>query len=241
MIHRQQPLLPVGLKCRQVPAVGDKQFTTQVERRQAMFIRHRFFWRSLFVFAILFVFSSALWADEEADRSALRKISATYEDALNSNDLAKLKPLLADGFTGVMISGDEIKSFEDLQAFWKKIWDLVGAGGSYHVTVVTDQTDFFGDVAVSRGYSEEVFHTAAGKEFAFRPRWTAITRRQNGEWKIYRVEGTVNPMDNAVVTEIVRRARITVGVSGVVAGLVLGFLAAGGLWGRKKSPRPAAV
>ena len=48
-------------------------------------------------------------------------------------------------------------------------------------------------------------------------------------------------MDNAVVTEIVRRARITVGVSGVVAGLVLGFLAAGGLWGRKKSPRPAAV
>ena len=28
---------------------------------------------------------------------------------------------------------------------------------------------------------------------------------------------------------------------GVVAGLVLGFLAAGGLWGRKKSPRPAAV
>jgi ketosteroid isomerase-like protein len=205
-----------------------------------MFMHHRSIWRSLFVLAVLLVFSSMLQADDEADRNALRKISSTYEDALNSNDLAKLKPVLADGFTGVMISGDEIKSFDDLQAFWKKIWDLVGAGGSYHVKVVTDQTDFFGDVAVSRGYSEEVFHTGKGKEFAFRPRWTAITKRQNGEWKIYRVEGTLNPMDNAIITEIVRRARIIVGASGLLAGLVLGFLA-GGLWSRKKSPRPAAI
>jgi len=205
-----------------------------------MFMRHRSMWRSLFVFAILLVFSSVLRADEEADRNALRKISSTYEDALNNNDLAKLKPVLADGFTGVMISGEEVKSFEDMQAFWKRTWDLVGAGGSYHVKVVTEQTDFFGDVAVSRGYSEDVFHTAAGKEFAFRPRWTAITRRQNGEWKIYRVQGTLNPMDNAIITEIVRRARITVGASGLVAGLVLGFLV-GGLWNRKKSPRPAAI
>jgi ketosteroid isomerase-like protein len=240
MIHNQQT--PVA-NWSEVQSRFSSQRQTihhQVERRHVMFIRHRSIWRSLFVIATLLVFSSALWADEEADRSALRKISSTYEDALNSNDLAKLKPVLADGFTGVMISGDEIKSFEDLQAFWKKIWDLVGAGGTYHVKVVTDQTDFFGDVAVSRGYSEEVFHTAAGKEFAFRPRWTAITRRQNGEWKIYRVQGGINPMDNPIVTEIVGRARTTVGAIGLVAGLVLGFLA-GGFLSRKKSPLPAAV
>ena len=50
-----------------------------------------------------------------------------------------------------MISGDEIKSFEDLQAFWKKIWDLVGAGGSYHVTVVT------GDAQVGRLFASLPF------------------------------------------------------------------------------------
>jgi len=56
-------------------------------------------------------------ADQEADHNALRKIRATYEDALNNKRSDKVKPLLADGFTGVMISGEEIKSFEDLQAF----------------------------------------------------------------------------------------------------------------------------
>lgn len=205
-----------------------------------MFMQQSYVWRSLFAVAILVVFSSVLLADEDADRNALRKLSSTYEDALNNKDLGKIKPALADGFTGVMISGEEIKSFEDLQAFWKRIWGLVGAGGSYHVKVVTEQTDFFGDVGVSRGYTEEVFHTAAGKEFAFRPRWTAITKRQNGEWKIYRVEGTLNPMDNAVIRVIVRRARITFGASGLVAGLVLGLLV-GALWSRKKSSRPAVV
>jgi ketosteroid isomerase-like protein len=202
--------------------------------------RHRSVQPALFALATLLVFSSAAVADEEADHNALRKIRATYEDALNNNDLTKVKPLLADGFTGVMISGEEIKSFEDMQAFWKRVWGLIGVGGSYHVKVLTDQTDFFGDVGVSRGYTEEVFHTAAGKEFALRPRWTAVTRRQNGEWKIFRVHAAINPMDNVIVAEIVKRAKLTFGVSGLVAGLLLG-LVVGSLWPKKNSPRPAAL
>jgi len=205
-----------------------------------MSTQHSAYRQSMFVLAILLVLSPVVLADQEADHNALRKIRATYEDALNNNDLTKVKPLLADGFTGVMISGEEIKSFEDLQAFWKKVWNLIGVGGSYHVKVITDQTDFFGDVGVSRGYNEEVFHTADGKEFAVRPRWTAVTRRQNGEWKIFRVHAALNPMDNAISTEIVRRARLASGAYGLAVGLVLG-LVVGTLWRRKKSPRAAAI
>ena len=195
---------------------------------------------SLLVSVLLLILPSLALANEEADHNALRKIRSVYEDALNSNDLARVKPLLADGFTGVMISGEEIKSFEDLQAFWKRVWDLIGPGGSYHVKVVTDQTDFFGDVGVSRGYSEEVFRTAAGKDFVIRPLWTAITHRQNGEWKIFRVHSALNPMDNVIITEIVKRTKLGFGASGLVAGLVLGIVGLT-LWRKKRSPRPGAI
>ena len=202
--------------------------------------QHRTVWRALLAFATLLIVSTVVQADEEADHNALRKLRATYEDALNNNDMTKLKPALADGFSGVMISGDEIKSFEDLQAFWKRVWEMIGAGGSYHVNVVTDQTDFFGDVGVSRGYNEEVFHTAAGKEYVVRPKWTAVTRRQNGEWKIFRVHAALNPIDNVAITEKVYRAGQIFGFSGVAAGLILGLLV-GALWGKKRAARPAAA
>jgi uncharacterized protein (TIGR02246 family) len=170
--------------------------------------------------------------NEHNDREALRKIRSTYEDALNNRDLEKIRPLLADDFTGVVISGDEVRSFEDIEAFLHKVWGMVGEGGKHHVEIGVDQTDFFGDLAVSRGYNDEVFHTAAGKEYAFRARWTVVARRQNGEWKIYRVHAGLNPMDNVIVTEIVGRAKMTFGLCGLAAGLVLG-IAACSLWSRK--------
>ena len=194
--------------------------------------------RSYFIlFAVLLLLPLRARADEEADHNALRAIRAMYEDALNNNDLAKIKPLLADGFTGVMISGEELKSFEDLQVFWKKVRNLIGPGGSYHVKVITDRTDIFGDIGVSRGYNEEVFHTSGGKTFEFRAPWTAVTRRQNGEWKIFRVHAALNPMDNVIITEIVRQAKLLFGLSGLAIGLVAGVIVRS-LWRKKIAPRP---
>jgi len=198
----------------------------------------------LVVFAAFLGFSSAgLAADDPgraADHDALRRLRAVYEDAVNSNDLAKLKPLLAEGFTGVMISGEEIRSFEDLQAFWKKAWDMLGTGGRYHVKVITDRTDFAGDLGISRGYTEELFHTAAGKDYVVQARWTAVTRKQNGEWKVFRIQGSVDPLNNAAIKDMVTQARILFGAIGAVIGLALGLVIRG-LWGRKHAPPPVAA
>jgi ketosteroid isomerase-like protein len=163
-------------------------------------------------------------ANENADRDALRKIRSTYEDALNTRDLEKIQPLLADGFTGVVVSGDEVKCFEDMRTFMNKVWDMLGKGGRYHVKVVVDHTDLFGDLAVSRGANEERFHMAAGKEFAFSAPWTVVARRQHGKWKIFRVHACLNPMENVIVTEIVRRNRVLYGAYGLGLGLALGLV-----------------
>jgi ketosteroid isomerase-like protein len=195
----------------------------------------------LFLAAIL-SFPLALSAVEDpsraADYDALRHLRSTYEDALSSNNLAEVKPLLAAGFTGVMISGEEIKSYEDFEAFWKRFRSRIGEGGTYQVKVMTDQTDFFGDVGLSRGYTEETIHTAAGKEYQIQARWTAVTRKENGEWKIFRVQGSVNPIDNPAIREMVKGTRLIFGVSGAAAGFVLGLL--GCLSRRKRNGRQNA-
>jgi ketosteroid isomerase-like protein len=172
---------------------------------------------------------SPLQQSDEADHDALRKIRSTYEDALNNRDLEKIKPLLADGFSGVVLSGDEVRTFEDIQAFMNKVWEMTGEGGRHHVNVVADHTDLFGDLAVGRGHNEESFHTPDGKDYAFQAPWTVVARRQNGEWKIFRVHTGLNPMDNVIVTEIVRRTKVFYGLTALGLGLALG-VAIRSLW-----------
>ncbi|WP_321476135.1 DUF4440 domain-containing protein [uncultured Paludibaculum sp.] len=174
-----------------------------------------------------------------SDYDALRRLKSIYEDALNNNDLPKVKPLLADGFSCVMLSGEEVKTYDEFVAFWQRIRGLIGEGGRYHVKVVTDQTDFFGDIGISRGHNEEEFHTAAGRDYAILPRWTVVTRKQNGEWKVLRVQETVNPIDNPAIDDIVSRTRMIYGAAGVGAGVLLGFLAGYAL--RKKRPGAATA
>lgn len=184
--------------------------------------------------------SSLVLADQEADHNELRRMRSIYEDSLNTNDLSKIKPLMADGFSVVMISGEEIKSFDEMTAFWKRVWDLIGVGGSYHVKVVPDRTDFFGNVGISRGHNEEVFRTSKGKEFAVQAPWTVVSLRQNGEWKIFRVHEGLNPMDNVYITDLLKQTKRLFGAIGLVIGLVLGFFV-GTLKGKKGISRPSAT
>jgi hypothetical protein len=127
-----------------------------------------------------------------------------------------------------------------MQAFWKKIWDMLGTGGRIHMKLITDRTDFAGDVGISRGYTEELIHTGAGKDYPVQVRWTAITRKQNGEGKVFRIHGSINPFDNAGITDRVKQAKIIFGAIGAVIGLALGFIVRG-LWRKKPEPRIVAA
>src|SRR5215472_6671728 len=100
---------------------------------------------------ILCAVGSPVRADEESDRAALRMIRTNYMEAVNSGDPSKMAPFLSKEVTGVMVTGEEVKGLDGLVAYWKKIQDLIGTGGSYHVAVNVDKTDLYGDIAVSRG------------------------------------------------------------------------------------------
>lgn len=176
---------------------------------------------SVAVAAILCCWTSVVRADDDADRAALRMIRTNYETAVNSGDLTKLKNDLSDGITGVMVTGEAVKGFDGLVNYWKGIQNLIGPGGSYHVAVNVDKTDLFGDIAVSYGTTDETVRLSNGKELHFSTSWTSVCHRENGAWKIFRIQATLNPINNVFVSYLMTKMRLVYGVGGFAAGIVL--------------------
>lgn len=163
-------------------------------------------------------FAPILHADEETDRAALRGILAKYVEAFHAGDLSCLAPHLDKEITGVMVTGEAFNGAGDLGAYWKKIQDLIGPGGSYQVKVNVEKTEFHGDVSLSRGTTEDVVRLPNGKELRFSSFWTAVCRREAGGWKVLRLQATMNPVDNVFVTLKVQRASLVCGLAALLVG-----------------------
>ena len=179
--------------------------------------------RSCCIAALLILaFSSALaFADDEAEHAALRKIKAVYEEAVNSGNPAKIGPFLGKDATGVMVTGEPVQGLEGLQAYWKKIQDLIGPGGSYQVKVNVDKSDLYGDIAVSSGTTDDVVRLANSRELKFNSRWTTVCRKENGDWKLIRMQATMDPVENVFVSTKLKLAKLTFGAGGIALGALL--------------------
>lgn len=171
--------------------------------------------------AIVSSLISVARADDEAERYALRVMRTNYMEAVNSGNLSRLAPNLAKDVTGVMVTGEEVKGLDGLEAYWKKIQDLIGPGGSYHVVVNADKTDFFNDVAISRGNTEDTVRLPGGRELKFSSYWTAICHKEDGVWKVFRMEAAMDPVNNVFVSLKEGKAKLTYGIGGVVVGVLL--------------------
>lgn len=184
---------------------------------------------ALWIAAIAWLFSNPmrLRADEQANREALTKIRTLYEESVKSDDISKLLPHMSGNLTAVTPTGEEVKGAQELQAYFKKIWDLIGKGGSYQVKVNVTQTDLFGDIAVSYGTTDEVVKTAESKEYKFSMLWTAILRREDGVWKALRMHGSLDPLSNVFVKTQMTAMKWLYGGGGLVIGLIVGLILAG--------------
>lgn len=178
-------------------------------------------------------------ADDESDRAALRLIRTNYMEAVNSGDPSKMAPHLSKDVTGVMVTGDEVNGYDGLVAYWKKIQDLIGPGGSYHVTVNVDKTDLFGDVAVSRGKTDDVVRLPTGKELRFNSFWTAVCHKEGSAWKVVRMEAAMDPVNNVFISLQLQKAKLAAGATGLIVGLLLALIFR--LFKRPAAPPPSST
>lgn len=173
--------------------------------------------------AVAFVFLCAMSSrgDEASDHAELHLILTNYMDAVNSGDVSKIAPYLSTNVTGVMVTGEEVTGVDGLEAYWKKIKNLIGPGGNYHVNVKVDKTEFIGDAAISRGSTEDIVHLGSGKELPFNSLWTSVCRKEDGKWKVVRMQAAMNPIDNVFVSLRLQREKLLYAIGGFVVGFLL--------------------
>ena len=177
-------------------------------------------------------------AQDNADRQALQALKPVYEQAMREGNPALLKPHLDPEFTGVMVTGESVTGYDGVEKYWQYIWDLMGEGGQYTVTVTEDGPALFaGDLAIASGTTEDKVVTSVGKEFHFTSRWTAIMRKQEGEWKILRIHASMNPISNEFIAAQVTTVTMITGSIAAAVSLILGWLAH--MFWRSRRKRPA--
>jgi len=175
--------------------------------------------------------------DEEADHEALRQLRQVYERAVNENQLDLLAPHLHAEFHGVMITNEQVRTIDDMRAYWQRMRALIGEGGSYTTTLNPERSVIIGDLALARGTSDDLVVTGEGREYRFSTAWSVVCRREGGEWKVLRAQGTMDPVQNEFVQTFLRRAGLQGAAAGGLIGLVLGFVAAMLL--RRSRPGPS--
>jgi hypothetical protein len=162
--------------------------------------------------------------ENEAMHQSLRELRTIYESAIETGDFAPLKGLFTPETTAVMVLGQEISSFEELEGHWAYIRELIGEGGSYRTSLNPERSLIIGGVAVSHGTSDEVVTTGSGTEFKFNTKWTAVSHLVDGKWQVVRLHASMNPVGNVFTAAFMKKAKTTYGIGGLVIGAVLAFV-----------------
>ncbi len=157
----------------------------------------------------------------EQDKDALRNLKAIYEKAISTRDLSLLKPHLAADFTAVMITADEVKGYEGILSYWKKVEDFLGKEGTYQVTIDPDDTIFEGNIAIAKGRAKE-HAVRSGKVLDFTSPWTAIARKEGEVWKIVRIQASIDPVGNPIIAALQGYKLWLIGLAALVGGVIVG-------------------
>jgi len=175
-------------------------------------------------FCLLLILSNSLLAaDQEADHDALRNLVKLYEQAVADGNPAALQPYLADEFTGVMVTGEEVDSFDSLSDYWNKIQSMIGEGGTYRVKVtVPELATIDGDWAISHGTTADTVVTSDNDTYEFEGIWTAVCRKGPDGWKIVRIHGSMDALTNTFVTTAIASSSKVAGAAGGLVGFLIG-------------------
>ena len=179
----------------------------------------------IYLISMLVLILSTAQGSVEEDKEALRSLKTIYENAIAQGDIQSLAPFLADDFTGVMVTGESITGFDGLLDYWATLQDYLGDKGTYAVELLPNDTLFVDSIAIASGRTNERVKISSGDVFEFTSKWTAVARKEGGSWKLVRIQGTMDPINNPFIEKIGSLKLIaTAGISALTAAILVALV-----------------
>jgi ketosteroid isomerase-like protein len=190
------------------------------------------------------LFSALTFADNlgtQADHDALRKLKADAVAAVNNHDYAAMQNFLHQPFMATLITQDNFTDLGKLKDYFEGLYTRDSLRMK-KVSIAAEADDlsqiYQGTFALTKGSTKEHYELTDGRSFDLDGRWTAVSIKDNGEWKLLAIHAGTNFLDNPVLNTI-EKSVIWFGVGGAVGGLIIGFLA-GWFFTRGRAGKSAA-
>lgn len=187
---------------------------------------------------------SGLAQDEEQEHEQLRALRRNFAEALNTKQFDPLVPLLDDEIDVITVDNQKLEGIEELRGYWDYLFageDAILDGMQVNAEA-DDLTEFITpDIGFVQGTAVSVFDFRRLGERELDARWSALVRKTNGQWKIYKLHFSGNINDNPVVRAAHAIGNMK-GIGGLIIGFILGALIVGIVMNKKKrEPAPQAT
>jgi ketosteroid isomerase-like protein len=179
--------------------------------------------------------------ENQADHDALRKLKADAVTAVNNRDYAAMQKFMHQPFMATLITQDSFTDSGKLKDYFESLYTRDSLRMK-EVSIAAEADElsqiYQGTFALTKGSTKEHYELADGRSFDMDGRWTAVSIKDNGEWKLIAVHTGTNFLDNPVLSAI-EKSVAWVGAAGAAGGLILGFIA-GWFFRRKPAEKSAA-
>ncbi len=166
-------------------------------------------------------------AGSEADHEALRQLKEKAVKVVNERDYQLAQEVLHKPFIATLVTQDSFKDFDVLKAHFEQLYtrDTLRMKKITLSAEADEEAQIYeGTFAIARGSTKERYELADGRSFDIDGRWTAVTMKNDDDWKILALHFGANFLDNPVISAIEQAAKWTA-VIGLAIGLIVGFLA----------------
>jgi len=186
--------------------------------------------RHILVLLVSLLMSAAAHAQSpgtQADHEALRKLKGDATEAVNRRDYSAMRKLLRHPFMATVVTQDNFTDFDKLEAYFENLYtrDFLRMKSVSVAAEADDLSQIFeGPFAVTKGSTKERYELADGRTFDMDGRWTAVSLKENGEWKLLAIHTGANFLDNPVIAAI-EKSVVWTGLGGAAVGLLAGFAA----------------
>jgi ketosteroid isomerase-like protein len=162
----------------------------------------------------------------QADHDALRKLKSDVTVAANNRDYAAMQKALHQPFMTTLVTQDSFTDFGKLKDYFESLYtrDMLRMKNVSIAAEADELSQIYqGTFAVTKGSTKEHYELTDGRSFDMDGRWTAVSLKENEEWKLLAVHTGTNFLDNPVLNAI-EKSVVWFGVGGAAIGLIVGFV-----------------